>query len=81
MNESQREKRWNKCKFEEFEQRIDLKGEIMDKKTYNAKITNVSLSMADHGCLTFGLSLDGGSIGCVYGGYCLGYGYLGGERV
>lgn len=43
----------------------------------NAKITNVSLSMADHGCLTFYITLDGGGWGCNYGGYCIGKGYLG----
>jgi len=52
----------------------------MDKKTCNAKITNVSLSMADHGCLAFGLTLDGGAFCCVYGGYCLGHGYLGAKE-
>lgn len=49
-----------------------MKDEIM-----NAKITQVSLSMADHGCLTYGLTLDAGSFGCVYGGYSIGNGYLG----
>lgn len=46
----------------------------------NAKITNVSLSMADHGCLTFSITLDGGSWGCNYGGYCIGKGYLGAKN-
>lgn len=45
-------------------------------KIVNMKITNVTLSMADHGCLTFGLSIENKSTGLVYGGYCLGYGYL-----
>jgi hypothetical protein len=43
----------------------------------NAKITKVSLSMADYGCLTFYITLDGGGWGCNYGGYCIGKGYLG----
>lgn len=43
----------------------------------NAKIDDVSISMADHGCLTFFLILDGGSWGVSYGGYCIGHGYLG----
>lgn len=43
----------------------------------NARIENVSITMADHGCLTFHLALDGGSWGCCYGGYCIGHGYLG----
>lgn len=52
-----------------------MKGEIK-----NAKITGVTLSMADHGCLTYGLTIEGGSCGFVYGGYCLGHGYLGAEQ-
>ena len=51
-----------------------------DFKTWNAKITNVSLSMADHGCLTWGITLDGGGIGCVYGGWSIGNGYLGAKE-
>lgn len=43
----------------------------------NAKIKNVDLSMADHGCLTLSLVLDGGGWCCVYGGYVLGNGYVG----
>lgn len=43
----------------------------------NAKITSADLSMEDHGCITFSMGLDGGGWGCVYGGYCLGHGYLG----
>lgn len=46
-------------------------------KLENAKITNVELSMSDYGCLTLDIVLDGGGWGCVYGGYCLGKGYLG----
>lgn len=51
-----------------------------DIKFWNAKITNVSLSMADHGCLTFSLALDGGGIGGSFGGYVLGSGYLGADE-
>lgn len=43
----------------------------------NAEITNVSLNMKDHGALTLDLSLSGSGCGVVYGGYCLGRGYLG----
>lgn len=43
----------------------------------NAKITNVSLSMADHGCLTFWITLSGGGWGVSVGGYAIGRGYLG----
>jgi len=46
----------------------------------NAKITNVSLSMRDHGCLTYGLTLDMGGAGCIYGGICIGHGYLGSDH-
>lgn len=46
----------------------------------NAKITNISVSMEDHGCLTFYITLDGGGWGCNYGGYCIGKGYLGAKE-
>lgn len=47
----------------------------------NAKITYVSISMADHGCLTFYLGLEGkGWILGGYGGYCIGHGYLGADN-
>ena len=49
-------------------------------KIENALIKNVDLSMADHGCLTLAMTLDGGSWGTVYGGYCLGHGYLGSDH-
>lgn len=45
----------------------------------NALITNVDLSMADYGCLTLAMTLEGGGWGVVYGGYCLGKGYLGAD--
>lgn len=48
-------------------------------KIENALITNADLSMADHGCLTLAITLDGGGWGVVYGGYCLGHGYLGAD--
>lgn len=46
----------------------------------NAKITSVSLSMADHGCLTFWITLDGGGWGVSVGGYAIGHGYLGADN-
>ncbi len=52
----------------------------MASEIRNARIKHVSLSMADHGCLTYGLTLDGGGIGCVYGGIVLGKGYLGAKE-
>lgn len=48
-------------------------------KIENALITNVDLSMADHGCFTLAMTLDGGGWGVVYGGYSLGSGYLGAD--
>ena len=45
----------------------------------NALIKSVDLSMADHGCLTLAMTLDGYSWGVVYGGYCMGHGYLGAD--
>jgi len=45
----------------------------------NVKITNVSLTMADHGCLTFYLTLEGDAWGISYGGYCIGLGFLGSD--
>lgn len=45
----------------------------------NALITNVDLNMADHGCLTLAMTLEGSGWGVVYGGYCLGKGYLGAD--
>lgn len=46
----------------------------------NAKIEDVSITMEDHGCLTFFLTLKGKSWGVVYGGYCIGHGYLGAKE-
>lgn len=48
-------------------------------KIQNAKIESVSLTMADHGVLTFYLGLDGGGWGARFGGYVIGKGYLGAE--
>ena len=47
----------------------------------NAFITKVDLSMADYGCLTLAMTLEGGGWGVVYGGYCLGKGYLGADDI
>lgn len=51
--------------------------EVAGYRIENALIENVDLSMADHGCLTLAMTLSGGGWGVVYGGYCLGKGYLG----
>jgi hypothetical protein len=45
----------------------------------NALIEKVDLSMADHGCFTLAMTLQGFGWGVVYGGYCLGNGYLGAD--
>lgn len=45
----------------------------------NVLITQVDLSMADHGCFTLAMTLEGAGWGAVYGGYCLGKGYLGAD--
>ena len=54
--------------------------ELLEEAGYkieNAQITSVDLSMADHGCLTLSMVLESGGWSCVYGGYCLGNGYVG----
>jgi hypothetical protein len=49
----------------------------MAKEIINMYIKDVTLSMANHGCLTFFLSLEGGGFAVNVGGYCIGHGYLG----
>ena len=51
--------------------------ESLGYKLENALIKNVDISMTDHGCITLNMELNGGGWGCVFGGYCLGHGYLG----
>jgi len=46
----------------------------------NAKISKATISMADHGFLTFWVYLDGAGWGCGLGGYCIGTGYLGADE-
>lgn len=52
----------------------------MNGEIRNAKITSVSLTMADHGCITYWLQLDFNGCSRGYGGYCLGHGYLGAKE-
>lgn len=52
----------------------------MSVEVENAKIKSVTISMADHGCLTFDLILEGNGWGCAFGGYCIGHGYLGADE-
>lgn len=49
------------------------------ERIVNAKIEKVSISMADHGCLTFELFLNGYYWGVAFGGYCIGHGFLGAD--
>lgn len=42
----------------------------------NAKITATEITMADYGCLTFRVCVEGSGWGCWIGGYCIGKGYL-----
>lgn len=46
----------------------------------NAKITSVSLTMADHGYVTFWINLEMGAGCCAIGGYCIGRGYVGAKE-
>ena len=46
----------------------------------NAKITDVSLTFADHGCLTFWVTVEGDGWGTNVGGYCIGNGFLGAKE-
>lgn len=52
----------------------------MEERIENAKITNVSISMADHGCVTFWVFVEGKGWGCGIGGYCIGHGCLGAKE-
>ena len=49
-------------------------------KIENAKISSVSISMADLGCLSFWIMLEGNGWGCGIGGYKIGSGYLGADE-
>ena len=62
-----------------------MKFEDLDLTNYkiwdiaNAKIDSVDLSMSDHGVLVLDMHLTGNSWGTIYGGYSLGYGYVGAD--
>ena len=45
----------------------------------NAIIKSVDLSMADHGCLTLSMTLEGAGWGCRFGNRVLGFGFLGAD--
>lgn len=53
---------------------------LIKMEILNAKITSVSISMADHGCLTFFVTIQGGAWGVSIGGYSIGHGYLGADK-
>ena len=42
----------------------------------NVKITSVTISMRDHGCLTFGVTVEGAGFGVTLGGYVIGHGHI-----
>jgi hypothetical protein len=48
-------------------------------KIENAKISDVSISMADHCCLTFNVFIEGDGWFTSFGGYVNGHGYLGSD--
>lgn len=43
----------------------------------NALISSTSITMMEHGVLTFYVTLEGDGWGCSIGGYVIGHGYLG----
>lgn len=49
---------------------------MIESKIVNAEITGVTISMADHGCLTFDLFIKTAGFDVAIGGYCNGHGYL-----
>lgn len=51
-----------------------------DIEIKTAQIEKVSLTMQDHGCLTFYLTIAGDGWFSNYGGYCIGHGYLGSDE-
>lgn len=60
-----------------------MKAEDLIKAGYtlkNMKITSVDLSMQDHGIITLMMALKGNDTGTIYGGTCLGHGYLGAKK-
>lgn len=69
--------------FPKLEKRMDdcpLRDEDF-QGIHNAKIMDTSITMADHGCLTFFLTIEGeGSWGVGIGGYSIAYGYLGSDE-
>lgn len=46
---------------------------------HNAKITDTTITMGDHGCLIFRIILETDAFSVSYGGYCIGNGFLGSD--
>lgn len=46
----------------------------------NAKISSASITMEDHGCVTFWVYIEMDCGSCDIGGYCIGHGYLGADH-
>lgn len=46
----------------------------------NAQIKGAELTMENHGCISFDVSVEGACWGCIFGGYSLGHGYLGAKK-
>ena len=46
----------------------------------NVIITNTSITMEDHGVLTFDITVAGDGFSVNLGGYCIGLGYLGAKE-
>lgn len=57
-----------------------MKNELAEIKILNAKITSTSITMAEHGCLTFWITVEDGGWGVSIGGYSIGHGYLGSDE-
>lgn len=52
---------------------------MKSKQIENCKITDVTISMEDHGVLTFLIFIEGNAWGCGIGQYVIGHGHLGSE--
>ena len=51
----------------------------MEREIKNAKITGITISMADYNCLTFRITVQGACWGCSIGNYKIGTGMLGAD--
>lgn len=51
----------------------------MKREIKNAKITGITISMADYNCLTFRVTVQGACWGCSIGNYKIGTGMLGAD--